>query len=114
MKRLFALLLIAASAYAGAADTEDADVSAVFDRNKGSVYSVYSRALRDNPKLSGKVVFDFDIAKTGEVSDCRVQSSDMGSPEFARKLCDRVRQMKFAPRAAPFTATKTLRFHTAM
>ena len=56
----------------------------------------------------------FFITRSGEVSDCRVQSSDVGSPEFERKLCDRVRQMKFAPRDAAFTATKTLQFHTAM
>jgi hypothetical protein len=75
MKAFFALFLIAASVFAAAADSDDPDVNAVFDRNKGSVYAVYSRALRDNPKLSGKIVFNIDITAVphGDVTSGPVQ-----------------------------------------
>jgi len=58
MKILFCLVLILAGARAAAADTQDPDVLAVFDRSKGKIYALYGRELRDNPRLAGKIVFD--------------------------------------------------------
>jgi hypothetical protein len=81
---------------------------------EGRVYSIYTRALRDNPRLAGKIVFDIDIAMSGEVTGCRVQSSSVRAPDFERKLCEPIRLMKFAPRAAAFTATKTLEFFSTL
>jgi protein TonB len=113
MKKLVALLLIALGTQAIAADRTDPAIEKAFDRYKGSIYAIYARALRDNPRLSGKIVVDFDIARTGDVTDCRVQSSTLGSPELERKICARVRLMKFSPRASAFAATKTIEFFTA-
>ena len=33
----------------------------IFDRNKGAIYSIYNRALRQNPTLQGKVVLQLTI-----------------------------------------------------
>jgi TonB family protein len=114
MKPILALLLISLSTLAAAADTEDPNFQAVFDREKGRIYALYGRELRDNPKLAGKIVFNVDIATSGEVTGCRVQSSNVRAPDFEKKLCERIRQMKFAPRPDAITATKTLEFVSAM
>jgi TonB family protein len=114
MKKFMAALLIALGAYAGAAQAADReDVEITFDRNKGSLYAIYARALRDNPRLSGKIVLNIDIARSGDVTDCRVQSSQLGAPEVERKLCERVRLMKFKPREAAITVTKPIDFFPA-
>ena len=113
MKKFIALLLIGMSTHAIAADKTDPNIEKTFDRYKGSIYAVYSRALRENPKLAGKIVVSFDIATTGSVTDCRVKSSTLGSRELDQQICDKFRLMKFAPRESAFTATKTVEFFPA-
>lgn len=71
------------------------DVRLVFERNKGAIYSIYNRALREDPTLQGKVVVELKIAPTGEVLACRVVSSDLHSPELEAKLMARIRQFDF-------------------
>lgn len=114
MKALFALLLLSLPALAAAADTDDPNFQAVFDREKGRIYAIYNRALRDNPKLSGRITFNVDVATSGGVTGCRVQSSTVRAPDFEKKLCERIRQMKFAPRTDAITGTKTLEFVSAL
>ena len=41
----------------------------VFDRNKGAIYSLYTRALRDKPELQGKMVLELTIAR-GRFDTC--------------------------------------------
>ncbi len=87
------------------------EVELVFDRNKSAIYALYARALRDNPALQGKVVLEVTIAPSGEVTDCRVVSSDLGDPELERKLVSRVRMFRFEARdVAPMTTTKPIEF----
>ena len=43
------------------------EIKLVFDRNKGSIYTIYNRALRENPALQGKVVLKLTIAPSGQV-----------------------------------------------
>jgi TonB family protein len=112
MRILLALLLLAIGAQA-AADTQDPDFNKVFDRHKGGIYALYARALKDNPHLQGKAVLHVEVASSGEVADCRVQSSTLGAPDLEQKICARIRQMKFSPRAAPLKATKTVEFFPA-
>ena len=63
----------------------------MFDRNKGAIYALYTRALRERPELQGKVVLEFTIAPSGEVTACRVVSSELSDPELERKIVARVR-----------------------
>ena len=53
------------------------DVRLVFERNKGSIYAIYNRALREDPALQGKVVVELRIAPSGEVMDCRIVSTEL-------------------------------------
>jgi periplasmic protein TonB len=110
MKNLAVLLLIGLCTQAIAADNPRAGVEETFDRNKGSIYAVYSRALRENPRLSGKVVMSFDIATTGAVTGCRVQSSTLGAPDVERQICERILLMKFPARSSAMTITKPIDF----
>ena len=112
MKQFIALLLIALGTHAIGAGN-DPNIEKTFDRYKGSIYAVYARALRENPQISGNVVVNFDIATTGDVTDGPVQSSTLGSPDLERKICEKVRLMKFSPRPSAFTATKRIEFFPA-
>ena len=71
------------------------EVRLVFDRNKGAIYALYNRALRDEPSLQGKVVLELKIAPSGAVTDCRVVSSELKADELEKKLVARVRGFDF-------------------
>jgi len=90
------------------------EVELVFDRNKSAIYALYSRALRDNPALQGKVVLEVTIAPSGEVTECRIVSSELGDAELERKLVARVKMFRFDARdVAPMTTTKPIEFFPA-
>lgn len=71
------------------------EIKLVFDRNKGSIYSLYNRALREDPALQGKVVLKLTIAPSGQVTDLQLVSSELRAPELERKLLARIRQFEF-------------------
>lgn len=71
------------------------EIKLVFDRNKGAIYTIYNRALRDDPALQGKVVLKLTIAPSGQVLDCKIVSSELRAPELERKLAARIKQFDF-------------------
>ena len=71
------------------------EIKLVFERNKGAIYSIYNRALRDEPGLQGKVVVELKISPDGSVIDCRLVSSELKSPALEAKLLARIRQFDF-------------------
>src|SRR6266850_2514729 len=71
------------------------EIELVFDRNKGRIYSLYARALRDNAELQGKLVLEFTIAPTGDVTMCRIVSSELRDPDLERKIIALVRLFRF-------------------
>lgn len=71
------------------------EIKLVFDRNKGAIYTIYNRALRDDPALQGKVVLKLTIAPSGQVLECKIVSSELRSPELERKLAARIKQFDF-------------------
>ncbi len=90
------------------------EIEMVFDRNKSAIYAIYNRALRDTPDLQGKVVLQLTIAPWGEVTDCRVISSELKDPELERKLIARIKLFKFEEKdVEALTATKTIDFFPA-
>src|SRR5437762_6630978 len=89
-------------------------IELVFDRNKGRTYSPYARALRDNAELQGKPVREFTIAPTGEVTMCRIVSSELRDPELERKIIALVRLFRFdAKDVDTVTTTKPIDFFPA-
>jgi len=90
------------------------EIELVFDRNKGAIYALYSRELRDKPELQGKLVLEFTIAPSGEVTMCRVVSSELNDPELERKIIARVRLFHFdAKDVETITTTKPIDFFPA-
>jgi TonB family protein len=71
------------------------DIKLVFERNKGAIYAIYNRALRDDPSLQGKVVLELKIAPSGEVTGLRIVSSELKADELEKKLLARIRSFDF-------------------
>ena len=79
----------------GKASRSIEEIKLVFERNKGAIYSIYNRALREEPGLQGKVVLELKISPSGSVIDCRIISSELKAPELEAKLLARIRQFDF-------------------
>ena len=79
----------------GKASRSIEEIKLVFERNKGSIYAIYNRALREDPALQGKVVVELKISPSGGVVDCRVVSSELHATELEGKLLARIRQFDF-------------------
>jgi TonB family protein len=89
----------------------DREIQDVFDKNKSALYSIYQRALRHDPALQGKVVLKLTIAPSGEVTAVSIESSELGDPEFERKLSERVKRFDFGPDGGePLTITYPIDF----
>jgi len=71
------------------------EVSLVFDKNKGSIYTIYNRALRKDPTLEGKVVFEITIDPAGSVVSVKIVSSELNSPNLEKKLLQRIKFFNF-------------------
>ena len=75
----------------------------VLDQNKGAIYTLYQRALRTNPALQGKVVLELTIAPSGEITQCKVLSSEVDDEDLMRKLVARVKLFQFGAKAVEAT-----------
>lgn len=85
----------------------DADtISETLDRNKGALYALYNRALRQNALLAGNVVFAITIEPTGKVSECRIIASELHDEELERKLAARIAMISFNAEAVPAITVK--------
>jgi periplasmic protein TonB len=87
------------------------EIELVFDHNKGAIYGLYNRALRERAELQGKLVLEFTIAPSGEVTMCRVVSSELNDPDLESKIVARVRLFHFdAKDVESITTTKPIDF----
>jgi len=102
------------SGSSGKAARSREEIELVFDRNRGSIDVLYTRALRERPELQGKMVLEFTISPSGDVTMCRVVSSDLNDPDLERKIIGRVRLFKFEARdVETITTTKPIDFFPA-
>lgn len=102
------------SGSSGKASRSREEIETVFDRNKGALYALYTRAQREKPELQGKLVLEITIAPSGEVTMARIVSSELADPDLERKIVARVRLFRFAARdVEPITATKPIDFFPA-
>lgn len=93
MASLAAKQLVTEDEVVGSRDIES--IRKVFGANKGAIYSVYRRALRQDPGLQGKVVVNLEIAPDGSVSAIKIVSSELDFPELEDKLLARIRLVNF-------------------
>lgn len=98
----------------GKASRSEEEIALVFDRNKGAIYSIYTRALRDKPDLQGKLVLELTISADGAITRCEVISSELNDPELERKLVARIKMFRFeAKDVGTITVTKPIDFFPA-
>jgi protein TonB len=99
------------SGSSGKAARSREEIELVFDHNKGAIYGLYNRALRERAELQGKLVLEFTIAPAGEVTMCRVVSSELNDQDLEQKICSRVKLFHFdAKDVEPITTTKPIDF----
>ena len=73
----------------------DEEIQIVFDRYKATLYRIYNRELRKDPTLRGKLLLKLVIEPNGEVSLCKMESTDLDSKELVAKIVARVKKFNF-------------------
>jgi hypothetical protein len=81
-----------------AAGRTDEEIQIVFDRYKAALYRIYNKELRKDPTLRGKILMRITIEPDGSVSMCKMESTDLASPELVKKIVERVRRFNFGPK----------------
>ena len=78
-----------------AAGRTDEEIQIVFDRYKATLYRIYNTELRKDPTLRGKILMRISIEPNGSVSMCKVESTDLASPELVEKIIARIKKFNF-------------------
>jgi protein TonB len=84
------------------------EIQLIFDRNKGAFYTLYNRALRDNPSLRGKITLRLTIAPNGSVTAAEIVDSELNNPDLEQRVLTRVRTLNFG--AKPDVDSITLNY----
>jgi outer membrane biosynthesis protein TonB len=79
----------------GSGGRSDESIRRVMDQNKGAIFSIYNRALRENPDLKGRFVFEMVIDPSGQVADIRLVSSELSDQGLIGKILARIRMITF-------------------
>ena len=87
------------------------ELNYIFDKYKGALQNIYQRALRKDPSLQGKVVFELTINAAGNVTQCKIVSSELGLKSLERRLIAKVKSFRFeAKNVAVVTVTMPIDF----
>lgn len=73
----------------------DQNVRREMDKSKGAIFAIYNRALRKDPTLQGKFVFEMLIDPSGAITEIKLISSDLNDPALERKILSRVKLIRF-------------------
>jgi protein TonB len=85
----------AAAAKTQSGGSAEENVTIVFDKNKGTLYSLYERERRNTQGLQGKIILQLTISPAGDVVDVKIISSELNSPELESRILSRVKTFKF-------------------
>ncbi|MEM9189834.1 MAG: AgmX/PglI C-terminal domain-containing protein [Myxococcota bacterium] len=72
-----------------------AQIRSVVRRNIADVQFCYEQALRNHPRLEGRVMVSFIIATTGQVASSTVAASTVDNPTLERCIAGRIRRWHF-------------------
>jgi outer membrane biosynthesis protein TonB len=78
----------------------DESIRRVMDRNKGAIFAIYNRALRSDPLLEGKLVFEMVISPSGKITELVLLSSELSDAALTNKLLARIRLIDFGSEEA--------------
>ena len=73
----------------------DEAIRRVMDQQKGGIFAIYNRALRQDPTLQGKFVFEMVIEPSGEVTAVKLVSSELSDSDLIAKILARIRLINF-------------------
>jgi hypothetical protein len=65
------------------------------ERYKGSVYALYTKALRQSPDLNGRFIFEFVILPSGKISGLKLVSSELKEPNLEAKMLKKISGINF-------------------
>lgn len=109
-----------ASANSGSASSNDAataggrseaSIRQTLEANKSSLYTLYNRALRANPLLKGKVVFELIIDPDGSLQQVNIVESELNDERLERQLTLRLQAVNFgAAEVKPTRSRWTIAF----
>ncbi|MFK5914072.1 MAG: AgmX/PglI C-terminal domain-containing protein [Woeseiaceae bacterium] len=87
------------------------ELNFIFDKYKGALQNIYQRALRKDPSLEGKVVFELTISPAGKVIRAKIISSELGNKKLERRLISRIKSFRFSAKdVATVTVTMPIDF----
>ena len=78
-----------------ASGRSDESIRRVMDKNKSRLFSIYNRALRSDPSLQGRFVFEMVIAPSGQITGLKLVSSELGDDALNKKILSRLRLINF-------------------
>ncbi|WP_440904366.1 AgmX/PglI C-terminal domain-containing protein [Catenovulum sp. SX2] len=88
------------------ASRSEQEIRQTLEAHKASLYQIYNKALRKNPLLAGKVVFEMLVTSTGEISQVSIVSSELNDAKLERRLVLKLRGIQFASKEVADTATQ--------
>lgn len=65
------------------------------ETHKARLYARYNSALRKDPFLQGKVLFEIEIQANGTISNIEIKSSELNNPKLERQLLVILRTITF-------------------
>jgi outer membrane biosynthesis protein TonB len=65
------------------------------EASKARLYALYNRALRKDPFLKGKVMFEIEIQPNGKISRVEIKSSELNNARLERQLTVILRSIQF-------------------
>lgn len=92
------------SSHAGRRDMES--IRRTLEHAKGNIYSLYQRALVDNPGLTGEFTFELVIEPNGTVSELKLLVSELGISDLERNILERIRSVRFSSMDVPPTVVE--------
>ncbi|WP_051202159.1 AgmX/PglI C-terminal domain-containing protein [Ferrimonas senticii] len=73
----------------------EASLRRTLEANKSRLYALYNRALRKDPLLQGRVLFEIEIAANGSISNVAIKSTGLNNPKLERQLTLVLKSIKF-------------------
>ncbi|MBK8972191.1 MAG: AgmX/PglI C-terminal domain-containing protein [Hahellaceae bacterium] len=92
----------------GGAERTREELRRVFDANKGAIYTIYNRELRNNPSLQGSITPELVVEASGAVSSCKVVESSLNEPVLEKKICARLMLVNFGSKSG--AGKQTIRY----
>ncbi len=77
------------------------EIERVFQKNKGSIFTIYNRELRKDPSMKGKIVFEITIQPNGSVSKCIIVSSEIDNKKLQKRLISKIKKFQFKSLKVP-------------